>query len=137
MRSLKDASHQTMSLALARKVIQDVTVCVLPPEQVPSCETCGACCVGDMVAVSKAQAKGPLRKHVSSIKIDGQRHYYVAGTRPDSQEKRCCFFLGSVGGRCSCAAYNTPKKPEACDHFTAGSLACQDRREQAGLPRTA
>ena len=103
------------------------------------CRACGACCVHlgpydgtAYVPLGPGEARR-LRRLGLPVVADpaGPRRLAAAPHDGAWGYPACVAFEGELGSRCGCAVY--PHRPAACRRFAAGSGACLEARDRAGL----
>jgi Fe-S-cluster containining protein len=85
----------------------------------PDCRTCGACCLGQLVVLTKRDRDVPI------LALD------ATGTRLAVQGGRCVALRGRPGVSVTCSIYD--RRPEMCRVFKAGSRECREVRAAEGM----
>ena len=103
------------------------------------CQACGACCVhlgpydgNAYVPLDRAEALRMRRLGLRVVQAPlGPRCLAAAPHEGAWGYPACVAFEGELGGRCGCSVYHD--RPSVCRRFEAGSEACREARERAGI----
>ena len=103
------------------------------------CQACGACCVHlgpydgtAYVPLGRGEAVRMKRLGLRVVGTPaGPRRLAAAPHEGAWGYPACVAFEGDLEGPCGCAVYRD--RPAACRRFAAGSAACLEARDRAGI----
>jgi Fe-S-cluster containining protein len=96
-----------------------------------ACTRCGACCASFRVDFSTHQLLSQGGQVPDGLCVE-VTEYTCRMRGTDYASPRCAALTGSIGLKVACGIYEW--RPNPCDEFAEGSLACERARARHGLP---